>query len=87
MLEEYLMNTDGLIVTDSTWTYKIPTVDTIPRQFNVEILNSGHHKNRVLSSKGDILVSRHVLTETEGSLLKSISFWVLIQLPVNRRCF
>ncbi|CAH2072244.1 unnamed protein product [Thlaspi arvense] len=51
MLEEYLMNSDGLIVTDSTWTYKIPTVDTIPRQFNVEIINSGHHKNRVLSSK------------------------------------
>ncbi|CAF2338654.1 unnamed protein product [Brassica napus] len=51
MLEEYLMNSDGLIVTDSTWTYKIPTVDTIPRQFNVEILNTGHHKNRVLSSK------------------------------------
>lgn len=52
MLEEFLMNSDGLVVTDSTWTYKIPTVDTIPRQFNVEILNSGQHKNRVLSSKG-----------------------------------
>ncbi|VYS67492.1 unnamed protein product [Arabidopsis thaliana] len=51
MLEEFLMNSDGLVVTDSTWTYKIPTVDTIPRQFNVEILNSGQHKNRVLSSK------------------------------------
>ncbi|XP_010466888.1 PREDICTED: indole-3-acetaldehyde oxidase [Camelina sativa] len=51
MLEELLMNSDGLVVTDSTWTYKIPTVDTIPRQFNVEILNSGQHKNRVLSSK------------------------------------
>lgn len=32
MLEEFLMNSDGLVVTDSTWTYKIPTVDTIPRQ-------------------------------------------------------
>ncbi|EOA19794.1 hypothetical protein CARUB_v10000046mg [Capsella rubella] len=51
MLEEFLMNSDGLVVTDSTWTYKIPTVDTIPRQFNVEIINSGQHKNRVLSSK------------------------------------
>ncbi|KFK38678.1 hypothetical protein AALP_AA3G146400 [Arabis alpina] len=51
MLEECLMNSDGLVVTDSTWTYKIPTVDTIPRQFNVEILNSGQHKNRILSSK------------------------------------
>lgn len=71
MLEEFLMNSDGLIVTDSTWNYKIPTVDTIPRQFNVEILNSGQHKNRVLSSKGDLLIhfalliSLYVLTETQ----------------------
>ncbi|KAM7257130.1 hypothetical protein ACFE04_012871 [Oxalis oulophora] len=51
MLEEYLENSDGLIVSDSTWTYKIPTMDTIPKKFNVEILNSGDHQNRVLSSK------------------------------------
>ncbi|XP_022898972.1 indole-3-acetaldehyde oxidase-like [Olea europaea var. sylvestris] len=51
MLEEYITNTDGLVVSDSTWTYKIPTIDTIPKQFNVEVLNSGHHRNRVLSSK------------------------------------
>lgn len=51
MSEEYLTNADGLVVADSTWTYKIPTIDTIPRQFNVEVLNSGHHEKRVLSSK------------------------------------
>ncbi|XVF05024.1 hypothetical protein REPUB_Repub05bG0135600 [Reevesia pubescens] len=51
MLEEYTTNSDGLVITDGIWTYKIPTVDTIPKQFNVEILNSGHHKDRVLSSK------------------------------------
>ncbi|RWR85432.1 Aldehyde oxidase/xanthine dehydrogenase [Cinnamomum micranthum f. kanehirae] len=51
MLEDYKANPDGLVVTDGTWTYKIPTVDTIPRQFNVELLNSGHHQERVLSSK------------------------------------
>ncbi|CAK9314080.1 unnamed protein product [Citrullus colocynthis] len=51
MSEEYLTNPDGLVITDSTWTYKIPTVDTIPKQLNVDILNSGHHKNRILSSK------------------------------------
>ncbi|XVF05026.1 hypothetical protein REPUB_Repub05bG0135800 [Reevesia pubescens] len=51
MLEEYPTNSDGLVIANGTWTYKIPTVDTIPKQFNVEILNSGHHKNRVLSSK------------------------------------
>ena len=52
MLEEYTTNADGLVVTKGTWTYKIPTVDTIPKQFNVEIMNSGQHKKRVLSSKG-----------------------------------
>lgn len=51
MSEEYVTNSDGLIVSDGTWTYKIPTVDTIPKQFNVELLNSGFHKKRVLSSK------------------------------------
>ncbi|KAF6169816.1 hypothetical protein GIB67_034208 [Kingdonia uniflora] len=51
MLEEYLSNSDGLVVTEGTWDYKIPTIDTIPRKFNVEILNSGHHQKRILSSK------------------------------------
>ncbi|KAI7725024.1 hypothetical protein M8C21_029795, partial [Ambrosia artemisiifolia] len=51
MLEEYLTNSNGLVIADSTWTYKIPTIDTIPKQLNVHILNSGPHKNRVLSSK------------------------------------
>ncbi|XP_010514725.1 PREDICTED: indole-3-acetaldehyde oxidase-like [Camelina sativa] len=51
MLEEYITDSSGLVLTDSTWTYKIPTVDTIPRRFNVELLNSGCHEKRVLSSK------------------------------------
>ncbi|KAG0478776.1 hypothetical protein HPP92_013495 [Vanilla planifolia] len=51
MSEEYLLNTDGLVISDGTWAYKIPTVDTTPKEFNVEILNSGHHRHRVLSSK------------------------------------
>ena len=54
MLEEYETNLDGLVLQDGTWNYKIPTIDTIPKQFNVQILNSGHHQQRVLSSKGMI---------------------------------
>jgi len=50
--EEYLTNEDGLMVSSSTWKYKIPTIDTIPQNFNVHVLNSGHHEKRVLSSKG-----------------------------------
>ncbi|PNT76760.1 hypothetical protein BRADI_1g52740v3 [Brachypodium distachyon] len=49
--EEHETNSDGLVVSDSTWDYKIPSVDTIPKQFNAEVLNTGYHKNRVLSSK------------------------------------
>ena len=57
MLEEYPTNSDGLVIANGTWSYKIPTVDTIPKQFNVEILNSGHHEKRVLSSKGKFKIS------------------------------
>ncbi|KAK1272259.1 Indole-3-acetaldehyde oxidase [Acorus gramineus] len=51
MFEEYTTNSDGLVVSDGTWTYKIPTIDTIPKQFNVEIHNSSNHMKRILSSK------------------------------------
>lgn len=51
MYEEYSTNSDGMVISEGTWSYKIPTVDTIPIEFNVEILNSGHHQKRVLSSK------------------------------------
>ncbi|KAF8049853.1 hypothetical protein N665_2109s0003 [Sinapis alba] len=51
MMEEYTTDEKGLVVQQGTWDYNIPTVDTIPKQFYVEILNTGHHKNRVLSSK------------------------------------
>lgn len=54
MLEEYLTNEEGLITTNSTWTYKIPSLDNIPKQFNAKVLNTGHHPDRVLSSKGNI---------------------------------
>uniref|UniRef100_J3MK08 aldehyde oxidase n=1 Tax=Oryza brachyantha TaxID=4533 RepID=J3MK08_ORYBR len=49
--EEHQTNSDGLVISNSTWDYKIPSVDTIPKQFNAEVLNTGHHKHRVLSSK------------------------------------
>ncbi|KAG0542539.1 hypothetical protein BDA96_02G112900 [Sorghum bicolor] len=49
--EEYITNSDGLMISNSTWDYKIPSVDIIPKQFHAEVLNTGYHKNRVLSSK------------------------------------
>jgi indole-3-acetaldehyde oxidase len=55
--EEYATNSDGLVINDGTWTYKIPTVDTIPKQFNVELINSARDQKRVLSSKGEHLLT------------------------------
>ncbi|OQU90857.1 hypothetical protein SORBI_3001G062500 [Sorghum bicolor] len=49
--EEYATNSDGLVIHDGTWTYKIPTVDTIPKEFNVELIKSARDQKRVLSSK------------------------------------
>ncbi|KAJ1293275.1 hypothetical protein BS78_01G055100 [Paspalum vaginatum] len=49
--EEYTTNSDGLVIHDGTWKYKIPTVDNIPKQFNVELINSARDQKRVLSSK------------------------------------
>ncbi|CAL4919463.1 unnamed protein product [Urochloa decumbens] len=49
--EEYATNSGGMVIHDGTWTYKIPTVDTIPKQFNAELINSARDKKRVLSSK------------------------------------
>ncbi|WVZ60834.1 hypothetical protein U9M48_010804 [Paspalum notatum var. saurae] len=49
--EDYATNSDGMVIHDGTWTYKIPTVDTIPKQFNVEMFNSARDQKRVLSSK------------------------------------
>jgi indole-3-acetaldehyde oxidase len=51
--EEYTTNSDGLVINDGTWTYKIPTVDTIPKQLNVELFNSSRNQKHVLSSKGE----------------------------------
>ncbi|XP_023533499.1 indole-3-acetaldehyde oxidase-like isoform X1 [Cucurbita pepo subsp. pepo] len=72
MSEEYLTNSDGLMINASTWTYKIPTIDTIPKQFNVQILNSGHHKKRVLSSKASgeppLLLAASVHCATQAAI-------------------
>ncbi|XP_055835280.1 indole-3-acetaldehyde oxidase [Solanum dulcamara] len=67
MLKEYLTNEDGLMVSNSTWTYKIPTIDTITQNFNVPVVNSGHHKKRVLSSKSYKLLNLNLITLLAGS--------------------
>jgi indole-3-acetaldehyde oxidase len=51
--EEYRTNSDGLLISDGTYSYKIPSVDTIPKQFNVEFFDSPRSQKRVLSSKGE----------------------------------
>lgn len=82
MLEEYTTNSDGLVTTEGTWTYKIPTIDTIPQKLNVEILNSGHHQKRVLSSKASgeppLLLAVSVHCATRAAIIearKQLNSW------------
>ncbi|XP_027104274.2 abscisic-aldehyde oxidase-like isoform X1 [Coffea arabica] len=88
MLEEYLTDADGLTISDSTWTYKIPTIDTIPKQLNVEVWNSGHNKKRVLSSKASgeppllLAVSVHCATRAAiKEARKQLKSWSRIDGP------
>ncbi|CAN8268349.1 unnamed protein product [Cochlearia groenlandica] len=82
MHEEYITDKEGLLLTDSTWTYKVPTVDSIPRHFNVEILNTAFHEKRVLSSKASgeppllLAASVHCATrEAVKEARKQIHIW------------
>ncbi|KAL3677005.1 hypothetical protein R1sor_026953 [Riccia sorocarpa] len=50
--EEIKWDENGVLLTNGTWTYKPPTPDNIPHQFNVELLNSAGDPNRFLSAKG-----------------------------------
>lgn len=82
MQEEYTSNSDGLVTTEGTWTYKIPTIDTIPQQFNVEILNSGLHQKRILSSKASgeppLLLAVSVHCATRAAIIearKQLNSW------------
>ncbi|KAG0562492.1 hypothetical protein KC19_9G150900 [Ceratodon purpureus] len=51
MTEGVEIDKDGRESADGTWTYKIPTVDTINKRFHVELFNSPALQERVLSSK------------------------------------
>ncbi|KAL3620262.1 aryl-alcohol oxidase 3 [Castilleja foliolosa] len=90
MLEEYLANEDGLVTTDSTWTYKVPTLDNIPKQFNVEVLNTGHNQKRILSSKASgeppLLLAVSVHCATQAAIVearKQLKSWGAVELGTD----
>lgn len=51
-MEEVLIDPkSGKLLSDSTWTYKIPTAADIPRNFNVTFLKDSPNIRSVMSSK------------------------------------
>lgn len=51
-MEEILVEPQtGKLLSDSTWTYKIPTAADIPRQFNITFLKDSPNIRSVMSSK------------------------------------
>jgi xanthine dehydrogenase molybdopterin-binding subunit B len=58
--EETVVNSDGILQSDGTWTYKIPSADSIPRDFRVELLQNALNKKGILSSKGRLTFQVHL---------------------------
>jgi xanthine dehydrogenase molybdopterin-binding subunit B len=52
LIEDIERDSTGKLLSDGTWTYKPPTINTIPQKLNVELFNSPALKARVFSSKG-----------------------------------
>ena len=65
----------GKLLADSTWTYKVPSAETIPRQLNVYLLKNHPHARGIMSSKAT----------GEPPLLLSVSTLCAVQVgPVCR---
>lgn len=55
--EEAVVDADGVCLSDGTWTYKIPSADSIPRDFRVELLGNASNDKGILGSKGGLFGS------------------------------
>ncbi|CDP18819.1 unnamed protein product [Coffea canephora] len=68
MLEKFLINADGLTITDGTWAYKIPTIDTIPMQLNIEMLNNKNESKNLLRMEPPLLLAVSVHCATKAAI-------------------
>jgi xanthine dehydrogenase molybdopterin-binding subunit B len=62
----------GALLSKDLWNYKVPTVDTVPRIFNVALLEGGSHARGVYSSKAvgepPLLLAVTALTATQQAI-------------------
>ena len=73
-MEEILVQPQtGKLLSDSTWTYKIPTAADIPRRFNVTFLKDSPNIRSVMSSKASgepaMMLSMSVLYALRRAIL------------------
>lgn len=91
-MEEILVQPHtGKLLSDSTWTYKIPTAADIPRRFNVTFLQDSPHIRSVMSSKASgepsMMLSMSVLYALRRAVLAAkngLSEAALASSPVPR---
>lgn len=50
-MEELKVSSQGVVLTRGPGTYKIPSANDIPRQFNVKLLKGSSNKRAIFSSK------------------------------------
>ncbi len=80
--ENLFYSKDGLLLSHSPSTYKIPSIQDIPRTFNVNLLENKENKNSIRGSKA----------VGEPPLLLGLSVWAAIQdalkyLPIYKNQF
>lgn len=52
LTEDVKVDTEtGKLLADSTWTYKVPSAETVPREINVYLLKNHPHPRGIMSSK------------------------------------
>jgi xanthine dehydrogenase/oxidase len=51
LMEEVLMDENGILLTNGTWDYKPPASKSIPVEFNVKFLENSNNPSGILSSK------------------------------------
>lgn len=50
-MEEFKYSPTGVVYTRGPGTYKIPSIDDVPREFNVKLLKGSSNPNGIFSSK------------------------------------
>lgn len=85
--EDFRIAADGVVLTHSPTTYKIPNIQDIPREFNIEFIDNPHNTSNVRGSKAvgepPLLLAFSVWTAIKQALQTHLKKPVDLRLPAT----